>query len=206
MPDLTLRRATAADERLLAALAARLSAFELPSWRAPLDISDADARAMIAAVAGGDPDDEVLIAERAGEVVGCLHVLAVTDFFGLRHGHVSVIATTEAAEGSGVARRADGARRAVDRRARAAAADAQHVRRECAGPAVLRDRTGFEVEMVKYAKANLNPKLQIPSSKEFPTPNSQTSAQAQGSWLRIWQLQDPLGFGAWSLGFDTTHR
>ena len=105
MTDLTLRRATAADERVLAALAARLSAFELPSWRAPQDISDADARAMIAAVVSGDPDDEVLIAERAGEVVGCLHVLAVTDFFGLRHGHVSVIATTEAAEGSGVARR-----------------------------------------------------------------------------------------------------
>jgi ribosomal protein S18 acetylase RimI-like enzyme len=88
----------------LAALATRLSGFELPSWRAPQDISDADARAMIAAVAAGDPDNEVLIAERDGEVVGCLHVLAVTDFFGLRHGHVSVIATTNAAEGSGVAR------------------------------------------------------------------------------------------------------
>jgi hypothetical protein len=79
MTDLNLRRATAADERVLAALATRLSAFELPSWRAPRHISDADARAMIAAVAAGDPDDEVLIAERDGGVVGCLHVLAVTD-------------------------------------------------------------------------------------------------------------------------------
>ena len=105
MTDLTLRRATAADEQVLAVLAARLSAFELPAWRAPHEIADADSRAMIAAAAGGNPDDEVLIAERGGEVVGCLHVLAVTDFFGLRHGHVSVIATTEAAEGSGVARR-----------------------------------------------------------------------------------------------------
>jgi ribosomal protein S18 acetylase RimI-like enzyme len=104
MTDLTLRPATAADEPALAALAARLTAFELPAWRAPHEIADADAQAMLAAVAAGDPDDEVLMAERDGEVVGCLHILAATDFFGLRHGHVSVIATTPAAEGSGVAR------------------------------------------------------------------------------------------------------
>src|SRR5262245_11698191 len=88
MTHLTLRRATGADEPALAVLATRLTAFELPAWRAPHEISDADARAMIAAAAAGDPDNEVLIAERDGEVVGCLHVLAVTDFFGTRHGHV----------------------------------------------------------------------------------------------------------------------
>jgi len=82
MTDLTLRRATAADDQVLAVLAARLSAFELPAWRAPHEIGDADSRAMIAAAASGNPDDEVLIAERGGEVVGCLHVMAVTDFFG----------------------------------------------------------------------------------------------------------------------------
>jgi len=151
MSQLTLRPATAADEPALAVLAARLAAFDLPEWRAPHDISGADARAMLEAVAGGDPDDEVLIAERQGEVVGCLHVLAVTDFFGLRHGHVSVIATTEAAEGSGVARTL-----------------MQHAERWTverglplltlnmfAGNARARrfyEKAGFEVEMVKYAK------------------------------------------------------
>ena len=104
MKELTLRPATPADEATLAALARRLTAFELPAWRAPREISEADAMAMTAAASAGDPDNEVLIAERDGTIVGCLHVLALTDFFGLRHGHVSVIATTESAEGSGVAR------------------------------------------------------------------------------------------------------
>ena len=163
MTDLTLRRATAADEPALAVLAMRLTAFELPAWRAPHEISDADAKAMIAAAAGDDPDDEVLIAERDGELVGCLHVLAVTDFFGLRHGHVSVIATTESAEGSGVAR--------------TLIEHAEHWTTErglplltlnmFAGNARARrfyEIAGFEVEMVKYAKR---------INSQLPTSNSQ---------------------------------
>jgi GNAT superfamily N-acetyltransferase len=59
---------------------------------------------MIEAVRAGSPDDEVLIAERDGVPVGCLHILAKTDFFGARHAHISVLATTVAAEGSGVGR------------------------------------------------------------------------------------------------------
>ena len=169
MTDLTLRRATAADERVLALLATRLNAFELPSWRAPQDIADADARAMIAAAVSGDPDDEVLIAERGDEVVGCLHVLAVNDFFGLRHGHVSVIATTEAAEGSGVARML-----------------MEHAERWTAGRGLplltlnmfagnararrFYEKGGFTVEMVKYAKEI---KSQTPNPKLQGTPNSQ---------------------------------
>ena len=151
MTDLTLRRATAADERTLAALAVRLTAFELPSWRAPHEISDADARAMIAAAAAADPDNDVFIAERNGEVVGCLHVLAVTDFFGLRHGHVSVIAITEAAEGSGVARvlmeRAEQwtAERGLPLLTLNTFAGNERARR-------FYEKGGFQVEMVKYAK------------------------------------------------------
>ena len=151
MTDLTLRRATAADEPALAALAARLTAFELPAWRAAHEISDADARAMLAAAANGDPDDEVLIAERDGDVVGCLHLLAVTDFFGLRHGHVSVIATTESAEGSGVARRLIEhaeqwtAERGLPLLTLNMFAGNGRARR-------FYEIAGFEVEMVKYAK------------------------------------------------------
>lgn len=169
MPELTVRPATAADEPILAALAVRLTAFELPSWRAPRDISDADARAMLAAVAAGDPDNEVLIAERAGEAMGCLHVLAVTDFFGLRHGHVSVIATTAAAEGSGVARTLiDSAEKWTAQRSlplltlNVFATNARARR--------FYEIAGFEVEMVKYAKAV---KSQAPGSKSRRTPNPQ---------------------------------
>ena len=151
MPELTLRAATSADEPVLAALAVRLTAFELPSWRAPHAISDADARAMLAAVAAGDSDNEVSIAERAGEAVGCLHILAVTDFFGLRHGHVSVIATTEAAEGSGVARALmDGAEKWTAERNLPLL-----TLNMFAGNARARrfyEKAGFVEEMIKYAK------------------------------------------------------
>ena len=177
MTDLTLRPATAADEPMLAMLAARLSAFELPPWRAPHEIADADSRAMIAAAASGNPDDEVLIAERGGEVVGCLHVLAVTDFFGLRHGHVSVIATTEAAEGSGVAR-------SLMEHAEQWTAERGLpllTLNMFAGNARARrfyEIAGFEVEMVKYAK-RVN--SQLPTTKDQGTSNAQLPNETPNS-------------------------
>ncbi len=151
MPDPIVRAATPADAAVLASLAERLGAIPLPAWRAPGDIAVADARAMLAAVEDGRDDNEVLIAERGGEVVGCLHILETTDFFGLRHAHVSVLATTAAAEGTGVGRalmeyaQAWTARRGLplltlnvfERNGRA--------RR-------FYEESGFEVEMLKYAK------------------------------------------------------
>jgi len=59
---------------------------------------------MLLAARGSSADDQVFVAERGSEALGCLHVLAATDFFGLRHAHVSVIATSAVAEGSGVGR------------------------------------------------------------------------------------------------------
>jgi ribosomal protein S18 acetylase RimI-like enzyme len=151
MSDLTVRPATPADAEVLAALAERLGACPLPSWRASSEIADADARAMMEAIRGGRDDNAVLLAERAGAVVGCLHILETTDFFGLRHGHVSVLAATAAAEGTGVGRALMvyaeqwTAKRGLplltlnvfDRNTRA--------RR-------FYERSGFEPEMVKYAK------------------------------------------------------
>ena len=102
--DVTIRLATPADDSTLVALAVRLTAFPLPPWRTAVEIASADARAMRETIQARRPDDDVLIAERNGTVVGCLHILAVTDFFGRRHAHISVLATTEAAEGSGVGR------------------------------------------------------------------------------------------------------
>ena len=169
MPDLSLRPATAADGPALAALAARLGECALPEWRAPHEIADADARAMLEAVADGDPDNEVLIAERDGVVAGCLHILAVTDFFGRRHGHVSVLATTSAAEGSGVAR---------DLMAHAERWTAQRgltllTLNTFAGNARARrfhERAGFQVEMVKYVKS---------VKSQAPAPNSQGIPKSQ---------------------------
>ena len=99
-----IRPALVADETFLTTLAWRLTDFDLPSWRRPGDIAMADARDMVAAVREGSPDNEVWVAERSGVAAGCLHILLATDFFGTRHAHISVIATTEAAEGTGTGR------------------------------------------------------------------------------------------------------
>jgi GNAT superfamily N-acetyltransferase len=100
--NLTMRLATLADEPALRILAERLTACPLPDWRTPEQIATADGREMMAAVRAGVADNEVWIAERSGRVVGGLHILGDTDFFGQRHAHISVIATTLDAEGTGV--------------------------------------------------------------------------------------------------------
>lgn len=106
---------------------------------------------MMDAVVAGGRDNEVFVAERHGEAVGCLHMLTTTDFFGRRHAHVSVIATSEKAEGTGVGR-------ALLDRAEAWSRDRgmtlltlnvfdanTHARR-------FYERAGFAPETLKYAK------------------------------------------------------
>ncbi len=116
MSELVIRRATDRDEAALLRLAERLCTFELPAWRTARQITDADGRDMLKAVRAASQsgrasqaergsqteDEEVFLAERGGEEAGCLHILATTDFFDQRHAHISVIATSAAAEGSGV--------------------------------------------------------------------------------------------------------
>ena len=104
-PDpLTIRKAVDSDERHLTDLSARMANFALPPWRTADEITSADRRAMIDALRAAHPDSEVFIAEREEIVAGCLHVVVASDFFGRRHAHVSVIATSLAAEGTGVGR------------------------------------------------------------------------------------------------------
>ena len=101
---ITIRLATLQDEGTLTALAWRLTVFPLPAWRKPEHIADADHREMMAAIRAGSATSEVFIAERDGSAVGCLHILEDVDFFGARHAHISVVATSADAEGSGVGR------------------------------------------------------------------------------------------------------
>lgn len=102
--DLVIRLATSADDVTLSRLAERLALFEPPPWRTADEIARADARGMKNAVRAGQPHDQVFIAERQGMPVGCLHILSTMDFFGRHHAHISVIATSGAAEGTGVGR------------------------------------------------------------------------------------------------------
>jgi ribosomal protein S18 acetylase RimI-like enzyme len=151
MTDLTIRPATTADLRLLATLAERLASFPLPPWRTPEAIATADAGAMMEAIEEGKDDNEVVIAERNGVPVGCLHILVMNDFFGVSHGHVSVLAVAESAEGTGIGRAL--MKHAEDWTVRHGLslmtlnvfAGNERARR-------FYDQVGFEVEMMKYAK------------------------------------------------------
>ena len=125
---------------LLAGLAARLASFPLPPWRTPDSIANADAGAMMEAIEEGSDDNEVVIAERDGVPVGCLHILVMKDFFGVSHGHISVLATTVEAEGTGVGRTLIDYAEQWTTAARPVADDAERVRGERTGPAVLRSR------------------------------------------------------------------
>ena len=151
MTDLKVRPATRADAPLLAVLAERLASFPLPSWRTPDSIANADAGAMMEAIEAGSDDSQVVIAERNGVPAGCLHILVMKDFFGVSHGHVSVLSTTVEAEGTGVAR----ALMAFAEQWTMARGLSLMTLNVFAGNERARrfyDRAGFEVEMMKYAK------------------------------------------------------
>jgi GNAT superfamily N-acetyltransferase len=150
-PEIHIRPATAADEAVLRSLAERLTAFELPAWRKAGDIVTADAREMLDAVRAAAPDNEVFLAERAGVPVGCLHVLDLTDFSGTRHAHISVLATTEEAEGSGVGR-ALLAHAETWARRRAHSLLTLNVFAANERARRFYDRAGLSAEMLKYAK------------------------------------------------------
>jgi ribosomal protein S18 acetylase RimI-like enzyme len=151
MTDPKIRPATREDAPLLAGLAERLASFPLPSWRTPDAIASADAGAMMEAIEEGKDDNQVVIAERDGVPVGCLHILVIKDFFGVSHGHVSVLSTTVEAEGTGVGR-ALMAFAEQWTRARGLALMTLNVFAGNERARRFYDRVGFEVEMLKYAK------------------------------------------------------
>lgn len=151
-PDsVTIRKAVPGDERHLIELAARMANFDLPPWRTAEEITSADGRAMLDALRMGHSESEVFIAESDGAVAGCLHMVVASDFFGRRHAHLSVIATSRAAEGTGAGRAlmafADQwarMRRLPFITLNVFAANARARR--------LYERSGYDVELLKYAK------------------------------------------------------
>ena len=132
-------------------LAWRLADFELPLWRTAAEIANAHGRAMMAAIAASRSDEEVYIAERQGQPVGCLHVLLATDFFGRRHAHISVLATTKAAEGTGVAQ---ALLAHAEEWARARGMDLLTLNVFATNTRARRvyERTGYQPEALKYTK------------------------------------------------------
>jgi GNAT superfamily N-acetyltransferase len=146
-----IRRATADDEAALLAMAERMADFGVPHWRTGREIVEADGRDVMRAVTTGEPDHDVFIAEVDGAPAGCLYVHPAQDFFGRRHTHISVIATTAAAEGTGVGR-ALMAHAEAWARERGLSLLTLNVFAANTRARHFYERAGFEVEMVKYAK------------------------------------------------------
>jgi ribosomal protein S18 acetylase RimI-like enzyme len=98
-----IRRAARPDEPWVRELIPRLHEFGPPAYRPPDAMNAAEAAATVAAIDGGD-DRVVLVAEdEGGERLGFVHVETATDFFTReRHGHISTIVVSPAAEGRGV--------------------------------------------------------------------------------------------------------
>jgi ribosomal protein S18 acetylase RimI-like enzyme len=146
-----IRRATADDEPALLAMADRMAGFALPRWRNAREIIEADGRDVVRAAGDGEPDHDVFVAEVDGSPAGCLYVHPAQDFFGRRHAHISVIATTNAAEGTGVGRlllaHAEGWARERGLSLLTLNVFAANTRARR-----FYERAGFELEMVKYAK------------------------------------------------------
>ena len=151
MSQLSIRAATPDDEASLLKLSERMANFAVPPWRSADEITQADGRSMVNAVTLAHPDSEVFIAEQEGEVAGCLHMLVARDFFGRRHAHISVIAVSDKAEGTGAGRvLMDYAERWA--RARELPMITLNVFASNARARRLYERAGFEVELLKYAK------------------------------------------------------
>jgi ribosomal protein S18 acetylase RimI-like enzyme len=100
-----IRSATSADRDFLASLAERLADFERPPWRSHEEIADGDRRALFDALDNPQPGTQLFIAEVDGNRAGCLLLWTLEDYFCQQwHAHVSVIAVTREAEGTGVGR------------------------------------------------------------------------------------------------------
>ncbi len=99
----SIRLATPADRDFVLILADRLAAFDRPAWRSANELAEGDRRALADAIDRPTEGTALFVAELDGARAGVLLMWTLEDYFSReRHGHISVIAVTEAAEGRGV--------------------------------------------------------------------------------------------------------
>jgi len=97
-----VREATADDRDFVVETARRFAAFGPPPWRTAHEVVAGEVRCLDDFFDGGMQGSTLLIAEDAGRPAGFAFLEHHTDYFsGERHGHLGMIAVTEAAEGRG---------------------------------------------------------------------------------------------------------
>jgi GNAT superfamily N-acetyltransferase len=101
---ITVREGTPADRDFVIDTARRFAAFGPPLWRSALEVVAGEVRCLDEFFDGRLPGRTLLIAEDAGEgdSAGFAFLEPAVDYFsGEPHGHIGMIAVTEAAEGRG---------------------------------------------------------------------------------------------------------
>jgi GNAT superfamily N-acetyltransferase len=96
-----VRGGTAADRDFVIDTARRFAAFGPPAWRSALEIVAGEVRCLDDFF-DGRVEGALLLAEQSGDPLGFAFLEPAVDYFsGEKHGHVGMIAVTEAAEGRG---------------------------------------------------------------------------------------------------------
>jgi len=102
MSGIIVRDGTAADRDFVVDTARRFAAFGPPPWRSPMEVIAGEVRCLDDFFDGGLPGPALLVAEQSGKPIGFAFLEPALDYFsGEKHGHVGMIAVTEAAEGRG---------------------------------------------------------------------------------------------------------
>jgi len=149
---ITVRGGTAADRDFVIETARRFAAFGPPPWLTPAEVVAGEVRCLDDFFDGGMQGATLLIAEEAGRPAGFAFLEHHTDYFtGQRHGHLGMIAVTEAAEGRGAGAALLGA--AEDwARARGYAKLTLNVFDGNARARRVYERAGYRVDTLRYVK------------------------------------------------------
>ena len=152
MSSIVIRGGTPADRDFVIQTARRLAAFGPPPWRTPQEVVAGEVRCLDDFFDAGMRGQALLIAEDAGRPAGFAFLEHHTDYFTAdRHGHLGMIAVTDAAEGHGVG--AALLRAAEDwARAQGYAKLTLNVFDGNARARRAYERAGFEMETIRYVK------------------------------------------------------
>jgi len=96
------------DRDFIAALATRLSEFELPEWRQADQIDHTNVSSLINAMDESEPDTAIFVAqdEAVGQLVGFVRLQTHTDYFSKeKHGYIANLAVEKSFEGKGIGRK-----------------------------------------------------------------------------------------------------
>jgi GNAT superfamily N-acetyltransferase len=100
--DILVRPAVPGDRAFALETVMRLGSFGPPPWRTADEIGEADARVVRAFFEGPPAGSALLVAESDAAALGFIYLEVLRDYFvGEEHGHVGILAVTEAAEGQG---------------------------------------------------------------------------------------------------------